>query len=262
MLFVLPAYDEAACIEELLEAIERAMSGMRADWRAIVADDGSSDGTPDIASAVSERLPVKVLRGDVNRGLGHTLRRGLADAVRSATDGDVVVTMDCDLTHDPSHVPAMLQRLDEGADVVIASRYRRGSAVTGLGAFRRLLSVGASAFAGLAAPVPGVRDYSCGLRAYRVEALRWGFDTYGDGFVTEEGFGSTLEILLRLRRRAVFAEVPFVLGYDRKRKPSAMRVLPTIGAYLRVARAARRHDEAHTLRYPEDLSRPPDMEDG
>lgn len=240
VLFVLPAFNEAASIQDLLRSIARVSEGEGYTWSALVVDDGSTDGTGDLASAMSPRLPVDVLRNDANSGLGHSIRRGLASAVSTASDGDVVVTMDADLTHDPVYVPAMLDRLDEGFDVVIASRYRRGSAVRGLGPVRRLLSRGASTLAMLAAHVPGVKDYSSGMRAYRIETLRWGFATFGDGFITEDGFGCMVEIAQRLRGQARFAEVPFVLAYDRKRKASAMKVLPTILAYFRVAASVRR----------------------
>jgi len=133
-------------------------------------------------------------------------------------------------------VPAMLARLDDGADVVIASRFQRGASVEGLSAFRRGISRLAGFCVSLVRPIPGVRDYSCGFRAYRASVIQWGFERYGDGFVTEPGFGCMVEISERLRGHSRFAEVPFTLHYDAKRKASEIRIWPTILAYVRVMR--------------------------
>jgi multidrug transporter EmrE-like cation transporter len=86
----------------------------------------------------------------------------------------------------------------------------------------------------LVRPIRGVRDYSCGFRAYRALVIREGFDSYDDEFVSESGFACQLEIAERLRENAAFVEVPFVLRYQDKRKASAIKILPTIGAYFRV----------------------------
>ncbi len=233
--FAIPAYNEAASIEDLIARIGEV--SREQGWRCeiVIVDDGSSDGTGDLARAsTSSCAPVVVLRNEPNQGLGRTIRRALREAADRSSPGDVVVTLDADLTQDPGYVPSMLAKLDEGFDVVIASRYRRGSAVEGLSTFRRTLSYGASALVLLVRPVRGVRDYSCGFRAYRAETVRQGFERYGDDFVSESGFGCMVEIAERLRPYASFAEVPFVLHYGAKRKESAIKIVPTIGAYFRV----------------------------
>lgn len=235
--FVLPAYNEAASIRDLLDRIAAVCRASSLAFDVLVVDDGSADDTGALARSSADMLPVRVLRNDPNGGLGFTIRRGLRSALERASDEDIIVTLDADLTQDPSFVPAMLETLDRtGADVVIASRYRRGSAVEGLSPLRHLLSYGASALVTLVRPIHGVRDYSCGFRLYRARVLRWGFATYGDGFVSENGFACMLEIAERLRGHAAFAETPFVLRYDAKRKGSEIKIWPTIGAYLRVLR--------------------------
>jgi dolichol-phosphate mannosyltransferase len=234
--WVLPAYNEEASIADLIDRIGQVSHEQSWRVRVIVVDDGSADATGAIAGAKGSELPVTVLRNDPNMGLGRTLRRGLRHAVAHADVDDVIITLDADLTQDPGYAPAMLTRLDAGADVVIASRYRRGAAVQGLSRFRTILSYCASGFVMLIRPVPGVRDYSCGFRAYRVRTIRDGFGRDGDDFVSESGFACMVEIAQRLRGYATFAEVPFVLRYDAKRRGSAMRILPTIVAYIRVVR--------------------------
>ncbi len=235
--FAIPAYNEAASIEDLIARIGEVSREQNWDCEIVIVDDGSSDGTGNLARASSASFaPVVVLRNEPNQGLGRTIRRALKEASERSGPGDVIVTLDADLTQDPGDVPAMLAKLDEGYDVVIASRYRKGSAVEGLSTFRRMLSYGASALVLAVRPVRGVRDYSCGFRVYRADVIREGFERYGDDFVSEAGFGCMVEIAERLRPYASFAEVPFVLHYGAKRKASAIKVLPTIGAYFRVIR--------------------------
>jgi len=242
---VLPAYNEEASIGDLLERIAGTLSAARIGFRVTVVDDGSTDRTGDIARGAAVGTSIDVLRNDPNRGLGYTIRRGLRFATQAARANDVIVTLDADLTQDPAYIPAMIAALDERkADVVIASRYRKGSGIEGLSALRRLLSYGASAAVAVARPIPGVRDYSCGFRAYRASALQWGFATYGDSFVEETGFACMLEIAERLRGHAAFVEVPFVLHYGEKRKESAIKILPTIRAYLRVLHRVRAEERA------------------
>ncbi len=235
VVWVIPAYNEAASIEDLLGRIAGVSTQQGWDWEAVVVDDGSLDATGELArSKAAAGLPIAVLRNEPNQGLGFTIRRGLREASERTGAGDAIITLDADLTQDPAYAPAMVAKLDEGYDVAIASRYRSGSAVEGLSAFRRLLSYGASALVALVRPVRGVRDYSCGFRAYRAAVIAEGFAEYGDDLVSEQGFACMLEIAERLRATAAFVEVPFVLHYDAKRKASEIKILPTIGAYFRV----------------------------
>lgn len=242
--WVLPAYNESASIADLLERIAEVSAGLSLDYDVTVVDDGSADGTGDIARAAAPAIPVRVLRNDPNGGLGFTIRRGLQAVLEDAAEEDAVVTLDADLTQDPVYVGAMLEALDRGADVVIASRYRKGAGVEGLSVYRLALSYAASGIVKLVRPVPGVRDYSCGFRVYRARVLRLGFAVFGDDFVSEHGFGCMVEIAERLRGRAVFAEVPFVLRYDAKRQESAIKVWPTVRAYFRVMLRVRRDERA------------------
>lgn len=232
--WAIPAYNEAASIVDLIDEIARVSQQQGWLFEIIIVDDGSSDGTGDLARAKSAETPVIVERNEPNQGLGRTIRRALRTAVARSSAEDLIITLDADLTQDPAYAPAMLARLDEGFDVVIASRYRKGSGVEGLSAFRVALSSIASAMVTVVRPIRGVRDYSCGFRAYRAETIRGGFERDGDDFVSEPGFACMVEIAERLRGFARFSEVPFVLHYDAKRKESAIRILPTIGAYFRV----------------------------
>ncbi len=153
----------------------------------------------------------------------------------------VLVVMDADNTHDPSVVPSMLAKLDEGNDVVIASRYAPGGREVGLSPMRSLLSKGASLTMRTFLPVRGARDYSCGYRAYAGSALARALDTYGDEFIVESGFVASAEILVKMAYLpSRVAEIPLVLRYDRKGGASKMNIGRTIARYMRLISAGKR----------------------
>jgi dolichol-phosphate mannosyltransferase len=196
----------------------------------IVVDDGSSDGTAEAARGQGpEGLRVRVVSHEGNRGLNEAMRTGLLAALEEARGDDIVVTMDADDTHAPGLISRMTMLIEEGNDVVVASRYAPGGRVLGVPRGRRLLSHGASTLFRLVYPVEGVRDYTCGYRAYRAGLLRQAFARWGRDFVSESGFSCMVDILLKLDRLgAVITEAPLVLRYDRKPGKSKMDVRRTV----------------------------------
>jgi dolichol-phosphate mannosyltransferase len=226
---VLPAYNEARDVGPLLEAIDQAMFDDGLEYAIIVVDDGSVDGTLEEVERRAAFIPVEVLRHESNRGLGETIRDGLREAATVCSERDIIVVMDADNTHLPGLIRAMTRRIQEGADVVIASRFRSGADVRGVPLHRRLLSRGASWILRAIFPIHGVRDYTCGYRAYRAPVLALAFERYGEEFINEDGFQCMVDILLKLRTLdVVFAEVPLILRYDQKAGASKMRVMSTV----------------------------------
>jgi dolichol-phosphate mannosyltransferase len=236
---VLPAYNEESSIGELLERIGAVMKQCKLPYAVLVMDDASTDATATVARSLAGRFPVTVATNPKNLGLGGNIARGLRAAVRGASDNDVIVTLDADLTQDPRYIPSMVDAYRAGADVVIASRFRHGSRVRGVSPLRRLMTRGARFVLSSVLYVEGVRDYSCGYRLYAAPVLRDAFDDLGSEFIHESGFACMAEILLKLRHRARFAEVPFELHYEEKRKASAMRVGRTAASYFEVAARVR-----------------------
>lgn len=230
---MLPAYDEEASLPPLLDGIAAALGGAELDYRVVVVDDGSGDRTVEVAEEHALRMPLEIVRHPVNLGLGAALRDGLTHAAARAAPGDAVVTLDADDTQPPSLIPGMVERLEEGADVVIASRYRPGSRVLGVPPLRRALSTLGGWTFRLLFPTRGVRDFTCGFRAYRASVLQEAIAAEGETLFDQDGFQSMVDLLLKLRRRgARFAEVPMVLRYDKKSGASKMRVARTIGNTL------------------------------
>ncbi len=234
---VLPAFNEERDLPKLLPRIKAALERL-CDYRILVVDDGSKDATAAIVTALSRTMPITLIRHPYNQGLGAAIRTGLKAAAE--LDG-VVVTLDADNSQDPALIPTLIEEIRRGADVAIASRYQPGAAEIGVPRHRLLLSHGASAMLKILIRYPGVRDYSCGFRAYRVQTLRQLIATYGENFLRETGFSCMLELLINLRRiDARVSEVPLVLRYDLKEGASKMRIGRTLYRYfVAVARGHR-----------------------
>jgi dolichol-phosphate mannosyltransferase len=234
---VFPAYNEASVIRPTLLALAHTMRASAEPYRAILVDDGSTDATlAEAQRAVTESggaLPLTVLKHEVNRGLGAGLRTGIYWCLDQAEDDDVIVTLDADNTHPPALIPTLVERARAGFDLAIASRYRGGSEVHGVPGYRRALSdVGRWVFQALFY-MPGVRDYTCCFRAYRVPILRRARLAYGDELCTARGFEAVMDLLLKLRPLDVRAiEIPFVLDYGTRVGQSKMKVLNTIRTTL------------------------------
>jgi dolichol-phosphate mannosyltransferase len=225
VLIGLPAYNEEIALPRLLARIAPLAKASAAPMTVVLYNDGSSDATVPIAREWQSRLPLVILDGVVNKGLGAGLRALVEYAVAQADDDDVLVVMDCDDTHDPAQIGDMLNKLAAGADVAIGSRYVRGATVRGVPAFRRLTALGAAGLFKSVHPVRGVWDYTCGYRAYRVAVLKQAAAKYGDALIAERGFACMVELLLKLNALGVrFAEIPLQLRYDLKPTATKMGV--------------------------------------
>lgn len=224
---VLPAYNEEGSIGLLLVRISDLMRKRHYPLQVIVVDDGSKDQTA--ANARKSMPEATIISHDVNRGLGEAIKTGLLAALEMSDEKDIIVTMDSDDSHAPALIGKMVDRIDEGCDVVIASRYLPESRVVGVPYYRRVLSSGASCLFRVLYFIEGVRDYTCGYRAYRAAVLKQAFGRWGDDFVSQAGFSVMVDILLKISRLdVVFSEVPITLRYDRKSGASKMDVRKTI----------------------------------
>jgi dolichol-phosphate mannosyltransferase len=179
---VLPTFNEAGNVMAVLDAIWSADSRLE----VLVVDDDSPDGTGALVEARSAQEPrVRALRRRGERGLGTAYRAGFREALRCGAEA--VVTMDCDFSHDPAEIPALLAALD-GGDVVIGSRYTAGGRIVGWSLHRRLLSASANRFVHLLFRLPA-SDCTSGFRAYRrhvLEAIPWErIESTGYSFLVE-----------------------------------------------------------------------------
>ena len=234
---VLPAFNEAESLHGLIPRVAQTFLDSGCSCDLIVVDDGSTDGTCESANELAIDFPfVNLVKHSENRGLGAAITTCLREGIVGLKDDDIVIAMDADNTHPPQLMTRMIPMIREGHDIVIASRYQRGARAVGLARHRELLSIGARLAMQLLFPIRGVRDYTCGYRAYRVGVLRKALEQQHGVLVHEQGFACMAELLILLSRQdIVIGEVPLLLRYDYKRGASKMRVLETIGRTFRMA---------------------------
>ncbi len=233
VIILLPAYNEERDIRTLILRIHAAMETGGFSYKVFVVNDGSTDSTVSVVTACQQEMPIELINHGVNKGLGQAMLTGLRSVAKQMGDEDVLVTMDADNTHDPNLIPAMVEKVRSGADLVIASRYETGGEEIGLSGVRSFLSRGASGLLGMFFPIVGAKDYTCGYRAYRGSVVKDAFRVYGDKLVEERGFTCMAEILIKMRAmNARVVEVPLVLRYDLKSGRSKMKVLRTILRYF------------------------------
>ena len=159
---VVPIYNEVETLPHLVEQIERGVSAYTEPYEIICVDDGSQDGSVDLLKQLAQHhshLKAVILR----RNYGQTAAMA---AGFEAAQGHTIVTMDGDLQNDPQDILALVEKLDEGYDLVSGWRRNRQDA-----ALTRLLP---SKIANIIIrKVTGVkiRDYGCSLKAYRADLV-------------------------------------------------------------------------------------------
>jgi len=232
---ILPAYDEELSIDSLLNKIERVMKENQYDYKIVFVNDGSKDRTAGVLSSYLNKLPIEVINHKTNRGLWETIRDGFERAAEICQPGDIIVRMDCDNTHDPKYIPLMAEKINDGFDVVIASRFQKGGGSSGVSTYRGLISRIANLVMKIFFPIKGVWEYSCGYRAYRAELVQDALKIFENAFIDLRGLGftCTLEKLIKFRMmKAKIGEIPFELKYNLKRSPSKMVSSITTLGYL------------------------------
>ena len=232
---MLPAYNEEQNLPDLLGHIEQFKLDFDLDIDVLIVNDGSTDATLQVASNYSGNLLVNVLDLQPNRGLAGAMREGFKESIKDLDDSDILIALDSDNSQNPALFYRMIIQIREGSDIVIASRYRSGSRIHGLSKFREFLSFVASCLFRIFRPIEGVRDYTCGYRAYRVSILKKTHLYYGERFIMQKGFGCMAEILLKMRQfDPIIHELPFILRYDLKLGESKMNVLKTVRQTLQL----------------------------
>jgi dolichol-phosphate mannosyltransferase len=188
---VVPTYNEAGSVTGLAERLHAALADR--EWELVIVDDGSPDGTADMAEALAPRIPVKVVRRAGKAGLASAVVAGF-----TAARGDILVVMDADLSHPPEVVPALVNAVEHGADLAVGSRYVSGGGVMDWPLQRRVVSRVACLMGNLLVPV---RDATSGFFALRRSVI--------DGVTLNPiGFKIGFEVIARGRHKKV-VEVPY-----------------------------------------------------
>ena len=230
---VIPTYNEADNIEGILRAsaaeLDRIAPG---DYRILVVDDSSPDGTGALAERIGEQLPeVEVLHRRDKQGLGQAYLAGFTRALQSGAE--FVFEMDADFSHDPRYLEPLLDAARD-VDLVLGSRYVPGGGVENWGLLRRLISRGGGLYARVILRV-GVRDLTGGFKCIRRQVL----EAIELDSVSAEGYVFQIEVTYRaLLAGFRVREVPIVFA-DRTAGTSKMSARIAIEAIWLVPRLRR-----------------------
>jgi len=219
---VLPTYNEAKNIEAIVVAAGTALGAVMADdYKILIVDDGSPDGTGEIADRLAgEREQVEVLHRSEKNGIGPAYLAGFRYALDHGAA--YAMEMDSDFSHDPADLARLLQATDRspsgsGADLALGSRYVPGGGVTDWGLLRRFVSQGGSTYARWVLGLK-VKDLTGGFKCFRREVLEAiHFDS-----VRSHGYAFQVELTYRaVRAGFAVVEVPIVFK-DRELGESKM----------------------------------------
>ncbi len=168
---VLPIYNEGESIPELFERIVEVLNGLAYPYEIIAVNDGSKDNSATVLNEIAKRYPVvRVIHFRVNAGQTAAIHAGIEHAT-----GDIIIPLDSDLENDPKDIVKMLEKMEEGHDVVSGWRKKRWADKKFI---RKFPSIVANK---VISTVSGVHlhDYGCTLKAYRADVIQ-GVNLYGE----------------------------------------------------------------------------------
>jgi dolichol-phosphate mannosyltransferase len=224
----LPTYDERENLERMVEALGAVRERTPVPGDVLVIDDASPDGTGDLADQLAASRPwLHVLHRQGKEGLGRAYLAGFRWALER--DYAYVLEMDCDFSHDPERVPALLQAALDGADLVLGSRYTSGGGVRDWSLARRVISRGGCLYAQVLLGI-GVRDLTGGFKCFRRVVL----ETIDLDAVDAQGYMFQIEMTYRAKRLGFkIVEVPITFA-DRVAGGSKMSRAIVVEAVRRV----------------------------
>jgi dolichol-phosphate mannosyltransferase len=233
--FILPAYNEEKNIKILINNIFNFYKQKKIPFHIVVINDGSTDQTLKNIKSVKKIRTLTLLNHNRNLGLGKTLKTGFNWTLKNAKLNDIIISMDSDNSHTPKNSYLLIKKINDGYDVVVASRYNSLSRTYGLNYLRKILSFVSCIIFKIFFPIKNISDYTCGFRAFRINKIK--DIMLKKNFFSEEGFTVSADILLKLKLSKIqlsYAEIPLILRYDLKQGQSKMKVIKTIFQTLKL----------------------------
>lgn len=219
---VIPAHNEAGNLPELISAIDKVVASViSTEYEIFVVNDNSTDITEAVLKELKENHPaLRYIHRKNGKGVGNTLRDGFKTA-----KGDIIITMDADLSHDPKYIPSLYSKLKEGYDIVIGSRYIKGGGMDSTMG-RLILSRGFAIFSNLLGL--NVHDATTGYRAQKKKVL-------DELSLESEGFEIHIEIPMKAKKRGFrLCEIPIKYA-KRKEGRSKLSYISEGPRYIKIA---------------------------
>lgn len=230
--FVLPIYNERDNLSGLIAGVRRVMAGR--SYRIIAVNDGSRDGSLELLQEL-QKGDIVITGSVINMNIGAVFAAGIYEALKSATEDDIIVIMESDQTSEQELVLQMIEYIvSNEADIVIASRYLPGGVYVNFPFLRLVFSHCANRLMRVLFPIAGVRDYTIFFRAYRAGILRKASEYFGHfGLIQSKGFVANAELLIKLTLFTKrIKEIPFVYNYGKKKGVSKIHIFRTINEYF------------------------------
>jgi glycosyltransferase involved in cell wall biosynthesis len=198
---VVPVYNREAYLRDDIIQLREVLSGLFPSFELLIIDDGSSDNTRAIASALHGIGEIRFFHNGEHKGKGAALRRGTREST-----GEIICYLDSDLSIDPKYLPILIAALEKGADAAIASRFIPG----GKGHATLLRSISSHIFRLLRKIIiglPDIADTQCGCKAFKREPLLAAVEKS-----VIHGFTYDVELLLSMKQKGhQVVEVPVVI---------------------------------------------------
>ncbi len=215
---IAPAYNEQETIRDFIDTFKKIGDFKNLDYELIIVNDGSKDNTFNILKELKERdKQLRIKNHKTNLGFGAALKTGI-----EAAKGNIIVTMDSDLTHPPSFVKKLVSYLEKNnLDVCVASRYIKGGGMKNVPFYRVVLSRFANLFFFIF--LCPVKDVTSGFKAYskKIKEIK----------IENKDFSVQIEIMTKLAKEKVkFGEIPFIL-VNREKGQSKFKFLKMLPKY-------------------------------
>lgn len=223
MIYLLaPAFNEAQNLPSLLKSVKTVV---KKNYRLIIVSDGSTDNTMEVLRKLAKDYPVIPIGYQKNQGPGYAFHYGFKYLMKKLRKDDVIITIESDNTSQLSKLNEMIL-LSKSCDVVVGSPFSEEGSFKGVSFHRRFLSRLNHSLLKILFRIQGADSYSNFFRLYRANIIKKAGNYYGSSLITESGFSSVTEILIKLNKiGAKITSVPVKIDWSKRQGKSKLKIL-------------------------------------
>jgi|SRR3989344_3756229 len=225
---ILPTYNERENIERMISSLTSVFQKNKINGFIVVVDDNSPDGTGKLVDELKKKNKiVHIVHRKIKEGLGRAYIAGMKYSLKESAD--LIMTMDCDFSHNPNLIPNFITKINEGCDLVLGSRYIQGGGVYNWPIYRRIISLGGNFLPRL---ILGLKshDNTTGFRCYKRKVL----ESLNLDSIKSNGYSFLMEIVFLIQKKGFkIGETPIIfkdreLGETKISKKEIFRTLKTL----------------------------------